>query len=166
VLIPAFARAKLDDALLVIAGPDRDGYEPAVRKMIADEGIVDRVLFTGMLHGRERIEAYVDADLFALTSHQENFGITVIEAMACGCPVLISDQVNIHADVSAAAAGVVTTLNPEEVRQRLESYLADAQWRCDAGRRGREFALRHYDWATIAGDWERLYASLAPKTLA
>jgi glycosyltransferase involved in cell wall biosynthesis len=119
-----------------------------------------------MLHGRERIEAYVDADLFALTSHQENFGITVIEAMACGCPVLISDQVNIHADVSAAAAGVVTTLNPEEVRQRLESYLADAQWRCDAGRRGREFALRHYDWATIAGDWERLYASLAPKTLA
>lgn len=160
VLIPAFAKANLTDARLVIAGPDRDGYEPTVRKMIADHNIADRVVFTGMLHGRERIEAYVDADLFALTSHQENFGITVIEAMACGCPVFISDQVNIHPDVSAAQAGVVTDLGADAVRQQLASYLGDPQRRRDDGRRGREFAQQHYNWQTIARDWEQHYASL------
>lgn len=163
VLIPAFAKANLGDARLVIAGPDRDGYEPTVRKMIAEHGVGERVVFTGMLHGLERIEAYVDADLFALTSHQENFGITVIEAMASGCPVLISDQVNIHAEVAGAGAGVVTSLNPGQVRQQLESYAGDPQRRRADGRRGREFALRHYDWGTIARDWERLYASLTSR---
>jgi glycosyltransferase involved in cell wall biosynthesis len=161
VLVPAFATARFNgDPVLVIAGPDRDGYEPTVRKMVADHKLENRVLFTGMLHGRERIEAYVDADFFVLTSHQENFGITVIEAMACGCPVFISDQVNIHAEVSKAGGGVVTTLNPDAVREGLASYANDPARRADDGRRGREFALREYNWATIAEEWNRLYAAL------
>ena len=58
-VIPAFAAARLGDTPLVIAGPDRDGYEPTVRAMIAQHRLEDRGLFTGMLHGRNRLEAYV-----------------------------------------------------------------------------------------------------------
>ena len=57
--------ANLPDVMLVIAGPDRDGYEPTVRQLTAQHNLADRTLFTGMLNGQERLQAYVDADLFA-----------------------------------------------------------------------------------------------------
>jgi glycosyltransferase involved in cell wall biosynthesis len=161
VLIPAFAAAKLGDVPLVIAGPDRDGYEPAVREMVAPHALGERVLFTGMLRGRERLEAYVDAGLFALTSHQENFGITVIEAMACGCPVLISDQVNIHGQVTEARAGEVIPVDVQRTATALEQWMADEPTRRAAGGRGRAFALGHFDWRTIAQEWQSHYSLLA-----
>jgi glycosyltransferase involved in cell wall biosynthesis len=162
VLIPAFAAAatNLPDAMLVIAGPDRDGYEPAVRDMVARHGLHDRVLFTGMLHSRQRLEAYVDADLFALTSHQENFGITVIEAMACACPVLISDQVNIHPQVTAAAAGQVLPVDVSATTAALRQWMSDPDRRRAAAQHGRAFALEHYDWDAIARDWKTHYERL------
>jgi glycosyltransferase involved in cell wall biosynthesis len=160
VLIPAFAAAKLGDVPMVIAGPDRDGYEPAVREMVARHGLGERVLFTGMLRGRERLEAYGDAALFVLTSHQENFGITVIEAMACGCPVLISDQVNIHGQVTEARAGEVIPADVQRTATALERWMADEPGRRGAGERGRAFALRHYDWQAIAQEWRSHYSLL------
>lgn len=160
VLIPAFAAARLGEAMLVIAGPNRDGYEPAVRDMIAQHGLTDRTLFTGMLHGRQRLEAYVDADLFALTSHQENFGITVVEAMASGCPVLVSDQVNIHAQVTQAQGGEVIPVDVPATTAAVERWLADEAKRRAAGNAARVYALSQYDWRTIAEDWKNLYASL------
>jgi glycosyltransferase involved in cell wall biosynthesis len=158
VLIPAFAAAKLGDAMLVIVGPNRDGYEPAVRKMVADCGANDRVLFTGMLEGRRRIEAYVDADLFALTSHQENFGITVIEAMASGLPVLISDQVNIHKQITEATAGEVIPVSVSATTSALEKWMSDENLRLQAGQRGRQFALARFDWMNIARQWITHYS--------
>ena len=160
ILIPAFAAANIGDTPLVIAGPDRDGYEPTVRALVAAHKLENRVLFTGMLHGPERIEAYVDAALFVLTSHQENFGITVIEAMACGCPVLISDQVNIHAEVTEAAAGEVIPLEINATARALERWMIDDEKRLAAGRKGRAFAMERYDWKVIAEAWKRHYAAI------
>ena len=162
VLIPAFAAAKLDDVPLVIAGPNRDGYEPAVRQMIAKHHLQDRVLFTGMLHGPDRLEAYVDAALFVLTSHQENFGITVIEAMACGCPVLISDQVNIFQEVRRSGAGEVVPTSIAATAAALERMMNDAGARALAGEKGRAFVMAHYDWRNIARAWKVHYEALVP----
>jgi glycosyltransferase involved in cell wall biosynthesis len=157
VLIPAFAAAKLENTLLVIAGPDRDGYKPAVVKMIEECGIGDQVYFTGMLRGRQRIEAYVDADLFVLTSHQENFGITVIEAMASGAAVLISNQVNIHREVANAQAGeVIADTVPASV-EGMRKWMADESGRRRAGDAGRKFAMENYDWIAIAERWIQHY---------
>lgn len=161
ILIPAFAAARLGDTPLVIAGPDRDGYEPTIRVLVAQHHLQDRVLFTGMLHGRDRLEAYVDAALFTLTSHQENFGITVIEAMACGCPVLISDQVNIHGEVTLSGGGEVIPTDVEITNRRLKWWIeADGPTRRAAGAKGQAFVRERYGWEINARDWKEHYQLL------
>lgn len=102
------------EAHLVLAGPD-DGYGPTVRRWLDAEGVLGRVTFTGMLLGRDKLAALRDADVFALPSYTENFGMAVVEAMACGIPVVISDRVNIWREVAAAGAGRVTRCDAEEV---------------------------------------------------
>ena len=160
ILIPAFAAANLGGTLLVIAGPDRDGYESTVRAMVARHSLQDRVLFTGMLHGGDRLAAYVDATLFALTSHQENFGITVIEAMACGCPVLISDQVNIHGEVTKSGGGEVIPVDVTATSRGLEKWMRDEAMRRAAGEKGRGFVMARYGWEMNAREWKKHYGAI------
>ena len=64
------------------------GYEKKVRGLLGNEGILERVIFTGMLNGKEKLEAFVGSDLFVLPSYSENFGMAVVEAMACGTQVI------------------------------------------------------------------------------
>ncbi len=160
-LVPAFAAAELGDTMLVIAGPDSDGYAERVRAMAAEHGVADRVLFTGMLHGRQRIEAMVDADLFALPSYQENFGIVVAEALATETPVLISDQVNIYREIVEAGVGGVVPTQVEPLTEALRQWMGDAERRAAAGRRARPFVWERYDWSRIARRWVEHYRSLA-----
>jgi glycosyltransferase involved in cell wall biosynthesis len=167
ILVPAFAefaRREQTDAVLVLAGPDYDGYGEEVRRLVRREGIDDRVVFAGMLRGRERVEALVDADLFALTSHHENFGIVVAEAMAAGAPVLISKEVNIWGDVIEAGAGAAVNGEAPAVAREMGRWMADASMRREAGRRGRSFALARYGWDPIARNWAEHYRRLAGST--
>ena len=103
-LIPAFDRcdAGCRMAQLVIAGPENDDYGQKVRGWVRERGLDASVHFVGLLSGPDVVQAYVDADVFALPSYTENFGMTVAESMACALPVVISDQVNIHAEVAAS----------------------------------------------------------------
>jgi len=160
VLIPAFAEAKLANAVLVIVGPDDGGYLATVEGMVEQHGLQDRVIFTGMLRGNERIAALVDADLFCLPSYQENFGIAVVEAMAAGKPVVISDQVNLHAVVTANALGSVVPTQTHAVAGALQTWMSDGEARRQAGQRARDFALRTYDWRNIATRWTERYAQM------
>jgi glycosyltransferase involved in cell wall biosynthesis len=160
-LVPAFARAAPGDAVLVLVGPDSDGYGEEIRAAAKLHGVADRLLFTGMLRGRDRVEAFVDADLFALPSYQENFGIAVVEALASGCPVLISDQVNIHREITAGGVGVVVPTQTEAVARELGRWMSDENLRRAAGRRGPQFVRERYDWDRIAEHWATHYASLA-----
>jgi len=92
---------------LVIAGPDEEGLKPELTSLAKSGGIGDRVHFPGMLCGDEKWGAFYAAEAFALPSHQENFGVVVAEALACGTPVLISDKVNIWQDIVADEVGLV-----------------------------------------------------------
>jgi glycosyltransferase involved in cell wall biosynthesis len=164
VLIPAFARLE-DDAILVLAGPDYDNYHLSVRDWIAQHKLADRVIVTGMLHGRERIEAFRDADLFVLPSHHENFGIVVAEAMAAGTPVVISREVNIwHEVVEAGAGAAVPGGAVDELASELTRWLADDALRTAAGEKARIFAREHYDWQNIANRWVGHYQNLAHRS--
>ncbi|HEX3355538.1 MAG TPA: glycosyltransferase [Tepidisphaeraceae bacterium] len=159
-LIPAFAKLKDSNAMLVIAGPDAEGYRNQIQKMIDQHRLGSRVVFTGMLRGSQRIEAFVDADLFVLPSYQENFGIAVVEALASGCPVIISDQVNICREVKAEKVGAVVPLKVEPLTEELNRWLGDRELRRGASLRGPVFVQREYDWNQIAHRWAKRYQEL------
>jgi glycosyltransferase involved in cell wall biosynthesis len=163
VLIPAFANSGIGerhDAVLVIAGPDVDGYQAQVEAMARRHNVSDRVLFAGMLYGRDRAAALVDADLFVLPSYQENFGVVVIESLAVGTPVLISDQVNIHRHIAAAGVGDVIPTRVQDWSLRLELAMVDEQTRRQAASLASAFVRENYDRLALAQRWVEHYQRL------
>jgi len=95
------------DWQLVIAGPDDHAYAEELRALAERLGVTSRVTWTGMLQGDLKWGALRNAEAFILPSHQENFGIAVAEALACGTPVLISKEVNIWREIVNDDAGLV-----------------------------------------------------------
>ncbi|MEJ0036298.1 MAG: glycosyltransferase [Gammaproteobacteria bacterium] len=125
-LIAAFAAiASREPALrLVMAGPDQDGYQATLTRQAEQRGIADRICWTGMIKGELKWGAYHSAEVFVLPSHQENFGISVAEALACHVPALISDKVNIWREIAAEQSGFVAKDTPGGTLELLEKWLA------------------------------------------
>ena len=90
-LLRAFAHAPVD-LHLIMAGPVEHAYGDGLKRLAGELGVADRVMWTGMIQGDLKWGAFRAAEAFVLPSHQENFGISVVEALACGCPVLISTR--------------------------------------------------------------------------
>jgi len=125
-LIEAFAKvAGAEDSLhLVIAGPDQTGWQAELQKQAKKLGIAQKIAWTGMLSGDLKWGAVYAAEVLVLPSHQENFGIVVAEAMACGVPVLISNKVNIWREVAADGAGLVANDDLDGTIELLKKWLA------------------------------------------
>lgn len=109
---------------LVLAGPDQVGWEQQLRAQIARMNPSPLVVFTGMLEGTLKQSAFAAADAFILPSHQENFGLSVVEALAGGLPVLLSDRVNIWREVAADKAGYVEADDLAGTRRLIERWMA------------------------------------------
>lgn len=150
-LLPAFKRLAVSRPTLrlVLAGPDHEGYQAEMRALAQDLGIADRVLFPGLISGDLKLGAFADADLFVLPSYAENFGGVIIEALACGLPVVISDQVNIHRELSDAGAATVVQCSIDAVTAGIESALADPGYRERIATRGPALVRERYGWDAI-----------------
>lgn len=124
-LVQAFAQVAVahQDVDLVIAGPDQMGLQAKLKKQAMSAGIASRVFWPGMLSGAAKYGAFRAAEAFVLPSHQENFGIAVAEALACGTPVLISDQVNICQQIQDSGVGLVEPDTPEGTLRLLKGWL-------------------------------------------
>lgn len=123
-LIEAFAPASARDPALhlVMAGPDRNGLREPLEKRAQELGVGDRITWTGMLTGDLKWGALAAAEAFILPSHQENFGIAVVEALACGLPVLISNKINIWREIQADGAGLVAEDNLDGTNSLLQKW--------------------------------------------
>ena len=108
-LIEAFQRtlARDSDWHLLMVGPDQVGWQSDLEHLSDTLKIKDRITWAGMLRDEWKWSALAASEVFVLPSHQENFGIVVAEALACGVPVLISNQVNIWREVKSENAGFV-----------------------------------------------------------
>ena len=150
-LLPAFHRISRarPDLRLVLAGPGHEGYEAEVRTMAQTLGVTDRVLFPGLIAGDLKLAALVDADLFVLPSYAENFGGVIIEALACGLPVLVSDQVNIHRELSEAGAAAVVTTSVDAVESGIAAALADTGARHRIATLGPALVRSRYSWDAV-----------------
>lgn len=156
-LLPAFARLPDTGAMLAVVGPGEAEYVEELRVQAASLGVGERVIFPGMIAGRGRLEALRDADLFCLPSYQENFGVSVIEALGVGTPVLISDQVNICSEVAAAGVGEVVPCEVEPLAQRLAAMLADRPRLAEMAARARPWVERTFRWDAIAAQIDAMY---------
>jgi glycosyltransferase involved in cell wall biosynthesis len=124
ILLEAFARIRSNDPIsLIMAGPDQIGWEKDLRRQVERLSLTSRVIFTGMLQGVMKQGAFATADAFVLPSHQENFGISVVEALAAGVPVLISNRVNIWREIDADRAGYVETDDFDETVRLLQRWI-------------------------------------------
>jgi glycosyltransferase involved in cell wall biosynthesis len=134
ILIQAFAQLKSDndipvanDIHLVIAGPCADqNYLQSLKNQALnfEPKIADHIIWTGMLKDDFKWGAYHSADAFILPSHQENFGIAVVEALATGTPVLISDKINIWREIYELNAGFIEKDTLTGCEKLLSRWLA------------------------------------------
>ena len=131
---------------LVIAGPDQVGLRAELEKMVEKAGLTDRVTWVGLVQGDLKWGAFRAAEAFVLPSHQENFGIAVAEALACGVPVLISNRINIWREIVDDRAGFCEADTLEGTRQLLQKWLStDAKERATMSQRAVECFENHFE---------------------
>ena len=143
------------DLPLVIAGNDDENYRPRLEELARSLGGADRGVFVGPARDAHKWALYERAQLFVLPSYSENFGNVVAEAMAMGCPSLITAEVGIAPLVAATGAGKVVSGKPEELAAGIVALLADPTARQQMGRKALEAARTHLSWPGIAAQAER-----------
>jgi glycosyltransferase involved in cell wall biosynthesis len=156
-LIPAFAEAvkAAPDARLVIAGPD-EGMLATLKDQVNQFTLGGRVVFTGMLAGDEKLAALASADLFALPAVGEGFSMAVLEAMACGRPVLLTPGCNFP-EVADAGAGVIVPREVGALNEALRTLLIDGERRVSMGQLARKLVEERFTWPQVVAQMVEVY---------
>ena len=126
ILIPAFARLYKENKnyhLLIAGKDDGDGYEKKVRQWVNEYDLNDAVTFTGLLTGKDKLMAFYGSDVFVLPSYSEGLPTAVIEAMACGVPVVVSDKVGIVEEINKYNAGIIVKTNINDLYNSIKEVV-------------------------------------------
>jgi glycosyltransferase involved in cell wall biosynthesis len=158
-LLPAMANLRVP-CFLAIAGaddPHAPGHSREVVAAVDKFALRDRVALLGEVAGDARWPLFDGADLFVLPSHSENFGVVVAEAMARGCPVVVSDAVQSNTHVTAAGAGEVVPGDVAALAGAIDRMLGNVSVRKACGEAGRAYAQRNFCWTQIAAQIHQMY---------
>jgi glycosyltransferase involved in cell wall biosynthesis len=163
-LLPAFAevRTRFPEAVLVIAGDGEPAFVAALKQQAQSLGLDSAVSWAGFLQGEPKNAALEDADVFILPSYSENFGVSVVEAMAVGLPVVVSDQVGIHQEIEAAQAGLVSTCDVQSLARVLIEILGNQLRRNEMGENAAKLA-QTFAPEIVAQQLQALYATICQK---
>jgi len=147
---------EIDNARLVIAGPS-DGYLSPLRQLIKELHIGEKVIITGPLYEMEKLEAYVDADICVLPSSYEIFGMTILEACACGTPVVLTDRCGIAEAIDSGQAGLVVPYDKEQLKQAIQHMLGDDRMRLQFSEKGKLLVREKFNCERMVKQIESLY---------
>lgn len=143
---------------LVIVGFSRWKVEKDF-KLLDDLGLRDSVIFPGFIPDEDIPKFYSLADLFVMPSLYEGFGIPVLEAMACGCPV-VTTKTGCSPEVAGGGAVLVDPYNPEEMARGMLAVLSDEALRADLVRKG-YLRAKEFSWEKCARETLELFESIA-----
>lgn len=160
-LMHALSRIDGAEFSLLIAGDGEAGYTTTLSTLSKRLKIDDQCYFLGHVSGQIKTALLHHADLYALTSYSENFGISVLEAMASGLTPLITDAVALSKVVSDNQIGYVCSVDIDDIEANLRGIFANQQALKAKGEKARNYTAEHYSWPNIAKQLELLYLSLA-----
>ena len=161
-LLEALSRLgrRRNDFVLLIAGKGKRDYEHQVRKWTRELHLESQTFFLGFLDSERKYELLRDTDLFVLPSHQENFGLAVVEAMQMGVPVVVSDQIDLSQEIESRGAGRVVPLDSHRLALAIEALLEDEEERTRLGENGRRLALEKFSREQMVHGLIGLYRSI------
>lgn len=154
------ALPEIPDCRLVIAGNDEERLQPKLEVLAAKAEVRERIAFVGPVHGADKAALLSRALALVLPSYSENFGNVVIEAMAAGCPVVVTPEVGAADAVRESGAGAVLEGDPKSLGAGINHLISDAAALECMGQRGREFARRLYTWQAISLQVEDTYRNI------
>lgn len=157
-LIPALLQ--IPNVRLLIVGNDDDGYRPYLEKLSSSAGLLGRVHFCGPAYSTDKEYLYRNAMAFVLPSYSENFGISALEAMSAGCPVVVTPEVGISDIVRERGSGIVSEGYPEMLGNNIRGLLSNREAMRLMGERGKAAVKELFAWEGIALKMEKVYNSV------
>ncbi len=152
---------EIDDWRLLVAGPDEIGLRSNLKQLAEARGMKDRIVFAGMLGRDDVLSCLAGAALLLQPSRSEGLSMSILEAMACGVPVLISHACNMP-EVEQQRAGRVIYPTLLDLRVALREML---RWpdavRREMGQRGRAIITERFDWPKLIPAYRAMYAKAA-----
>ena len=157
-LIDVFYELKkeLKNVKLVIVGPD-DGYLNYLKNQA--KKIIEEIIFLGPLFERNKLEAYVDADIFVLPSKDkyESFGNVVLEALACGTPVIVTNNCGISEYITSEVGNIIS-YNKKQLTKTLYNLLINDRKRKQISKYAKKF-VKNFSWKKVVDKIEIIYKS-------
>lgn len=148
------------NAFLVVVGPD-EGFLSEVKSLVNSLHLTDSVIFTGALHGKQKLAAFAGSDIYVLPSRYETFPMSVIEACACGKPVIASNVGGLKQLVLHGETGfLVSPEKTEDFAHYLLILLNDDSKARAMGRAGKVYANENLSIDKVAANLERIYTDL------
>ncbi len=158
-LIKAFAGVskELNNTKLIIVGPD-DGHLRALKELIKELAIEEKVVFTGLLYERDKLQAYVDADIFVTPSFY-GFPVTFMEACACGVPIVTTTKGD-RLDWMDGQVGLVVPYDKNQLQDAIVKFLSDNGLRRRFGEKGKMLVRERFNWTKIVKQLEHIYSNI------
>lgn len=141
---------------ILIAGPGDAPYVASLNKLAAELGVDDVTLFLGMVRGVEKRSLYEAADVFVLPTYQENFGLVLAEAMACGTAVVTTHGTDVWRELQEGGALIVDT-SPDQIAEAILVIISDPEKCRRIGQQGLDFVYKWLDRNTVSAAYERMY---------
>jgi len=160
-LIGAFSMVRHEGWKLRIVGPDEDGHLAELKKLVVDLGCGRDVEFAGPKYGAELESEYVKCEALALVSHTENFGATVVDALAHSKPVITSTKTPWSVVADTPRCGWWVDNDPATLAKAIEELtVMSGEARAAMGANGRRLVEAHYTWSAVGRRMVETYEKL------
>lgn len=145
---------------LLVAGGGAPAYQQELKSLARRLGLESQVVWAGHLQGEAKAQAFAAADVFALASFSENFGIAAAEALAFGLPCVLAEGVAIAKEVAQAGAGSCVAPTPQALAEGLRRIMAEPQTRAAMSANAARLAADRYSVDAMGRALKQLYCEL------